>query len=190
MYTADIGGLPILEKKLWTPYCGDPPNAGGTCANPSFDPFNPTNQSDLDNALGIAIGSGPWTCIVPNVGTNPNAGHIGGPCGETSISALTGQAMTLGDRFMLQQNPLFIRCCPTGSGATTSSLYKLSWVDRYNSETINLFDLASADQAQGTADQYWCNTNIPSACINGKVTVFPLAYADNYQYLGDRSLQS
>jgi hypothetical protein len=172
----NIGTLPIIEKSLWAPYCGDPPVTGGSCANPAFDSTNPTNTASFDNALGIMVGTGPYSCIVPNTGSNPNAGHVGGPCGETSTGALTGQAMTLDARVLLSQNMLMNHCCP---GNTSSELYKVGYADKPHSGKVDFFDLASVAAVVGKPDPYWCDPNI--SCVNGTVGLFNLALVNNLQ---------
>ena len=178
LYEGNIGGLPILEKSLWAPYCGDPPVTGGTCANPAFDPTNPTNAASFNNALGILVGTGPYACIVPTVAGSgqTNAGHVGGPCGETASGALTGQAMTLDARVLLTQNTFGNHCCV---GSTTSELYKVGYADRPHSGKVDFFDLASVAAVVGKPDSYWCDPNI--ACLGGTVGLFNLALVNNLQ---------
>jgi len=158
----------VLEKSLWAPYCGDPPVAGGTCASPTFDPMYPSA-----NSPGIEVGSGPWSCIAPISGTGVTAGHIGGPCAETSTGALTGGAITHDGRILLSENTFMARCCPTGTSATSSSLYKISYSDHNNDGVVNILDLADVASNYGTNNAYWCNANI--ACTGGLVGAVNLA---------------
>jgi len=158
----------VLEKSLWAPYCGDPPVAGGTCASPTFDPMYPSA-----NSPGIEVGSGPWSCIAPISGTGVTQGHIGGPCAETASGALTGGAITHDGKILFSENTFMARCCPTGSSATSSSLYKLSYSDHNNDGAVNILDLADVASNYGTNNAYWCNTNI--ACTNGVVGAVNLA---------------
>jgi len=153
---------------LWAPYCGDPPVAGGTCASGSFDPMYPSK-----NRPGIEVGTGPWACIAPISGTGVVAGHIGGPCAETSTGALIGGAITTDGQIFLSENTNFVRCCPNGPLATTSSLYKISYADHNNDGVVNILDLADVASNYGTSNSYWCNPNI--ACTDGLVGAVNLA---------------
>jgi hypothetical protein len=164
----NIGTLPILEKSLWAPYCGDPPVAGGTCAGPSFDPMYPSG-----NSPGIMVGTGPWACTAPKSGTGVLAGHVGGPCAEDATGALTGSSITTDGQIFLSENTNFVRCCPNGPSATTSSLYRVSYSDFNNDGVVDILDLANVASHFGQPDTYWCNPNI--ACNNGLVGVVDLA---------------
>jgi hypothetical protein len=148
-YETNIGSLPIVEKKLWAPICGDPvstdPLNPSPCSNPAFDPM----------AVGIMVGSGPWKCTVP--AGYPNAGHVGGPCTVNADGSIGGQTVTSMGKFLLTRNDGFARCCPD---VTSSSLYKLSWADKNNDGVVNILDLADAAVHFGTADPYWVNSNI------------------------------
>ena len=160
--------IPILEKSLWAPYCGDPPIAGGTCASPVFDPMFPSG-----NSPGIEVGTGPWNCVVPAVGAGHiqfvAAGHVGGPCAETASGDLTGGAITTDGQIFLSENTFNGRCCPNGPSATTSSLYKISYADFNNDGVVNILDLAAVASAFGTADPYWVNSNIaPGSTVNAE----------------------
>ncbi len=169
LFEYNIGvALPILEKSLWAPYCGDPPVAGGTCGSPTFDPMYPSQ-----NSPGIMVGTGPWTCIAPISGTGVVAGHVGGPCAETASGALTGSSITTDGQIFLSENTNFMRCCPNGPSATTSSLYKISYADFHNTGVVDITDLANIASNYGTNNAYWCNTNI--ACTNGLVGAVDLA---------------
>jgi hypothetical protein len=145
----NIGTLPIIEKKLWAPVCGDPvpvpPAAPSPCANPAFDPM----------AAGIMVGSGPWKCVV--LAGFANAGHIGGSCYVNADGTLGGQASSLGGKYLLTRNDNFVRCCPDDP---SSSLYKLSWADKNNDGVVNILDLADVAVHFGTSDPYWVNSNI------------------------------
>ena len=145
----NIGTLPILEKKLWAPICGDPvstdPNHPSNCANPAFDPM----------AAGIMVGDGPWSCAIP--AGFANAGHVGGSCFVNPDGTLGGQSSSPGGKWLLTRNSLFDRCCPDD---TSSSLYKLSWADKNNDGVVNILDLADAAVHFGTPDPYWLNSNI------------------------------
>jgi hypothetical protein len=148
----NIGTLPILEKSLWAPFCGNPPSPTSPCANYDFDPM----------AAGIMVGDGPWECVVP--AGFPNAGHVGGPCSVNADGTLGGQAVTTNGKFLLTRYDGFARCCPDD---TPSSLYKLSWADVNNDGVINILDLASAAVRFGQPDPYWVNPIIaPGATVN------------------------
>jgi hypothetical protein len=158
-FELNIGGLPLVEKSLWAPVCGDPvstnPASPSPCANPSFDPM----------AAGIMLGDGPWNCVVP--AGFANAGHIGGSCFENADGTLGGQASAVGGKWLLTRNPNYVRCCPNGTGATTSSLYKISYADKNNDGVVNILDLADAAVHFGAADPYWVNPNIaPGTTVN------------------------
>ncbi len=169
-FDPDIGGVPIIEKSLWAPYCGDPPIPGGVCASPTFDPMYPSA-----NSPGIMVGSGPWSCIAPISGTGVTAGHIGGPCAETATGALTGGAITTGGRILLSENTNFMRCCPNGPTATSSTLYKISYADFNNDGVVNILDLANIASHYGTTNAYWCNPNIACTGSPGVVGAVDLA---------------
>jgi hypothetical protein len=158
----------ILEKSLWAPYCGDPPIPGGVCASPTFDPMYP-----FQNSPGIEVGTGPWSCIAPISGTGVGAGHVGGPCAETAAGALTGGAITTDGRILLSENTKFVRCCPNGPSATSSSLYKISYADFHKTGIVDITDLANIASNFGTSNAYWCDVNI--ACTNGVVGAVDLA---------------
>ena len=158
----------ILEKSLWAPYCGDPPVAGGTCASPTFDPMYPSA-----NRPGIMVGTGPWACIAPTSGLGVSAGHVGGPCAEDATGALTGSSITTDGTVRLTENTNFVRCCPSGPSATSSSLYKISYADFHNTGIVDITDLANVASNLGTNNAYWCNVNI--ACTNGLVGAVNLA---------------
>jgi hypothetical protein len=160
----------VLEKSLWAPYCGDPPVPGGTCASPMFDPMYPSA-----NSPGIEVGSGPWSCVAPISGTGVTAGHIGGPCAETSTGALTGGSITRDGRILLQANTFAARCCPTGPTATSSSLYKISYADHNNDGIVNILDLADVASHYGSADPYWVNSNIAGGTTVGAVNLATVA---------------
>ncbi|HEX4922288.1 MAG TPA: ABC transporter substrate-binding protein, partial [Candidatus Bathyarchaeia archaeon] len=181
-YELDIGGLPILEKALWAPYCGDPPSSSSPCASLAFDPMTANNP--LTSTPGIFVGDGPFSCVVPT--GFANAGHVGGSCTESASNVLEGQAVDVGGRILLQRNSLYLRCCPSGTGATSSSLYKLSYADKNNDGVVNIQDLASTAACFGltagasnaictSADStYWVNSNIspgPAVNINDLATV-------------------
>jgi hypothetical protein len=170
LFEFNIGAaLPILEKSLWAPFCGDPVVAGGTCASPTFDPMYPSG-----NSPGIIVGTGPWACIAPISGTGVSAGHVGGPCAETAAGVLTGSAISTDGRILLSANTNMERCCTPGiPGATTSSLYKASYADFHNTGIVDITDLANLASNFGTNNAYWCNPNI--ACTNGVVGVVDLA---------------
>jgi len=169
LFEYNIGvALPILEKSLWAPYCADPPVAGGICAGPTFDPMYPSL-----NSPGIMVGTGPWTCIAPISGTGVVAGHVGGPCAETVSGALTGSSITTDGQIFLSESTNFMRCCPNGPSAATSSLYKISYADRNNDGVVDITDLANIASYYGTNNAYWCNVNI--ACTNGVVGAVDLA---------------
>jgi hypothetical protein len=158
-FELNIGGLPIVEKALWAPVCGDPvpvpPAAPSPCANPAYDPM----------ASGIMTGTGPWSCIVP-VGS-PGAGHIGGSCFQNADGTLGGQASAAGGKWLLTRNTNYVRCCPSGSTATSSTLYKLSYSDKNNDGVVNILDLADAAVHFGASDPYWVNANIaPGTTVN------------------------
>ena len=159
----------VLEKSLWAPYCGDPPIPGGTCASPLFDPMYPSA-----NSPGIEVGPGPWSCIAPISGTGVSAGHVGGPCAETS-TALTGGAITRDGRILLQANTFNARCCPTGPTATGSSLYRISYADHNNDGVVNILDLADVASHYGTTDSYWVNPNIATGSTVGAVDLATVA---------------
>jgi hypothetical protein len=144
-YELDIGQLPIVEKSLWTPYCGDPPSPTSQCADPSFDPMS----------AGIMVGDGPWKCVVP--AGYPNAGHVGGPCTVNADGTLGSQLVTTNGKIYLTRSESFVGCCPDD---TSSNLYKLSWADANNDGVINILDLASAAVRFGQPDPYWVNPNI------------------------------
>jgi hypothetical protein len=158
----------VLEKSLWAPYCGDPPVPGGTCSSVVFDPMYPTA-----NSPGIEVGPGPWSCIAPISGTGVVAGHIGGPCAEDATGALTGSSITTDGTVRLSENTNFVRCCPNGPSATSSSLYKISYADFHNTGIVDITDLANVASNFGTSNAYWCNPNI--ACSNGLVGAVDLA---------------
>ncbi len=158
----------ILERSLWAPYCGDPPIPGGICASPAFDPMYPAL-----NSPGIEVGTGPWACIAPISGTGVTAGHIGGPCAETSAGVLTGGAIATDGKILLSENTNFVRCCPNGPSATSSSLYKISYADFHKTGLVDITDLANIASNFGTSNAYWCNVNI--ACTNGVVGAVDLA---------------
>src|SRR6266567_1597334 len=158
----------ILEKSLWAPYCGDPPVAGGTCSSPTFDPMYPSA-----NRPGIMVGTGPWACIAPISGLGVSAGHVGGSCAEDATGALTGSSITTDGTVRLTENTNFVRCCPNGPSATTSSLYKISYADFHNTGIVDITDLANVASSLGTNNAYWCNVNI--ACTNGLVGAVDLA---------------
>ena len=73
----------------------------------------------------------------------------------------------------MSENTNFVRCCPNGPSATTSSLYKLSYADHNNDGVVNILDLADVASNFGTSNAYWCNPNI--ACTNGVVGAVNLA---------------
>ena len=157
-FELNIGGLPIVEKALWAPVCGDPvstnPASPSPCANPAYDPM----------ASGILVGQGPWICKVP--AGFPNAGHIGGSCFENADGTLGGQASNTG-KWLLTYNTNYVRCCPNGASATSSSLYKISYADKNNDGVVNILDLADAAVHFGAADPYWVNPNIaPGGTVN------------------------
>src|SRR5436309_467437 len=158
----------VIEKSLWAPSCGDPPVAGGVCASPTFDPMYPSG-----NAPGIMVGPGPWACISPIAGAGVPAGHIGGPCSRDASGKLVGSAITLDGTVLLSENTNFVRCCPNGPSATSSSLYKVSYADHNNDGVVNILDLADVASNFGTSNAYWCNPNI--ACTNGVVGAVNLA---------------
>jgi hypothetical protein len=160
----------VIEKSLWAPFCGDPPVAGGVCASPTFDPEYPSA-----NSPGIEVGPGPWACIAPISGPGVSAGHIGGPCIETSTGVLQGGATNRDSRIFLQANTFMARCCPTGPTATSSSLYKLSYADHNNDGVVNILDLADVASHFGTADPYWVNSNIASGTTVGAVDLATVA---------------
>ncbi|MBO0887900.1 hypothetical protein J2P12_02240 [Candidatus Bathyarchaeota archaeon] len=175
-YELDIGGLPILEKALWAPYCGDPPSSTSQCANLAFDPMTAANPL-TPGVNGIFVGDGPFSCVVPT--GFPNAGHVGGSCTESGANVLEGQAVDTGGRILLQRNSLYLRCCPGGSGATSSSLYKASYADKNNDGVTNIQDLASTAACFGLSagqsnaicsssdSTYWVNSNIsPGSTVN------------------------
>src|SRR5438093_1395083 len=135
----------VIEKSLWAPSCGDPPVAGGVCASPTFDPMYPSG-----NAPGIMVGPGPWACISPIAGTGVPAGHIGGPCSRDASGKLVGSAITLDGTVLLSENTNFVRCCPNGPSATSSSLYKVSYADHNNDGVVNILDLADIASHYGT----------------------------------------
>ena len=171
LFEFNIGAVQlVLEKSLWAPYCGDPPVAGGVCASPTFDPMYPSA-----NSPGIEVGPGPWSCIAPISGTGVTAGHVGGPCAETSTNALTGQAITRDGRILLSYNTFNARCCPTGPTATSSSLYKLSYADHNNDGVVNILDLADVASHYGTTDPYWVNSNIAGGTTVGAVDLATVA---------------
>jgi hypothetical protein len=169
LFDYNIGvALPILEKSLWAPFCGDPVVAGGTCASPTFDPMYPSR-----NSPGIMVGTGPWSCIAPISGLGVSAGHIGGPCAEDATGALTGSSITTDGTVRLSENTNFVRCCPSGPSATSSSLYKISYADFNKDGIVDITDLANIASCYGTPCPYWCNVNI--ACTNGLVGAIDLA---------------
>jgi hypothetical protein len=156
-FELNIGGLPIVEKSLWAPVCGDPVPTltPSPCANPAFDPMS----------AGIMVGDGPWNCVVP--AGFANAGHIGGSCFENADGTLGGQASAVGGKWLLTYNTNYVRCCPRGASATTSSLYKISYADKNNDGIVNILDLADAAVHFGAADPYWVNSNIaPGSTVN------------------------
>jgi len=156
-FELNIGGLPIVEKALWAPVCGDPvPTATPSpCANPAYDPM----------ASGIMTGSGPWSCVVP--AGFPAAGHIGGSCFENADGTLGGQVSAAGGKWLLTRNTNYVRCCPSGATATSSSLYKISYADKNNDGVVNILDLADAAVHFGQPDPYWVNSNIaPGTTVN------------------------
>ncbi len=158
LFEENIGAeLFVIEKSLWAPYCGDPPVLGGTCGSLVFDPMYPSA-----NRPGIEVGTGPWACIAPISGTGVMAGHVGGPCAETSTGTLTGGAITTDGKIILSENTNFVRCCPNGPSATSSSLYKISYADHNNDGVVNILDLADVASKFGTTDPYWVNPNIAS----------------------------
>ncbi|HYY91554.1 MAG TPA: hypothetical protein VE955_06150, partial [Candidatus Dormibacteraeota bacterium] len=156
-YELYIGQLPILERALWAPYCGDPPSPTSQCANYNFDPM----------AAGIFVGDGPFSCIVP--AGYANAGHVGGPCSVNADGSLGGQAVDTNGKILLTRYGGYARCCPDD---TSSSLYRLSYADKNNDGVVNIQDLASAAACFGlsasssnavcsSADSsYWVNSNI------------------------------
>ena len=158
----------VLEKSLWAPYCGDPPIPGGTCASATFDPMYPSKSSP-----GIEVGTGPWACISPISGPGVSGGHIGGPCAETAAGVLTGGAIVTDGRILLSENTNFVRCCPNGPSAISSSLYAISYADFNNDGVVNILDLAAVASAYNTGDLYWCNPNV--ACTGGLVGSVNLA---------------
>jgi len=160
----------VIEKSLWAPFCGDPVVAGGVCASPTFDPMYPSA-----NSPGIEVGPGPWSCIAPISGTGVSAGHVGGPCAETAAGILTGGASNRDGRILLSANTFMARCCPTGSTATSSSLYKLSYADHNNDGIVNILDLADVASHFGTADPYWVNSNIATGTTVGAVDLATVA---------------
>jgi hypothetical protein len=170
----------VLEKSLWAPYCGDPPVKNGVCGSPTFDPMYPSA-----NSPGIEVGPGPWSCITPISGTGVTAGHIGGPCAETSTGALTGSAITRDGRILLQANYFNARCCPIDTRnydptqpnvlATTTSLFKISYADHNNDGIVNILDLADVASHYGTADPYWVNSNIAGGTTVGAVNLATVA---------------
>jgi len=127
------------------------------------------------NGPGIEVGPGPWSCIAPISGTGVTAGHVGGPCAETSTNALTGQAITRDGRILLSYNTFNARCCPTGPTATSSSLYKLSYADHNNDGVVNILDLADVASHYGTTDPYWVNSNIAGGTTVGAVDLATVA---------------
>jgi len=168
-YELNVGGVFILEKALWAPYCGDPATSTSVCASLAFDPMTANNP--LTSTPGIFVGDGPWSCLVPTGFTN--AGHIGGSCTESAGNVLVGQAVDTGGRILLTRNSLYVRCCPSdqtshgGSAATSSSLYKISYSDANNDGIVNIQDLASAAFVFGRPDAYWVNSNIaPGSTVN------------------------
>ena len=175
-YELDIGGLPIIEKALWAPYCGDPPSSTSPCASLAFDPMTAANPL-TPGVNGIYVGDGPYSCIVPT--GFANAGHVGGSCTESAANVLEGQAVDVGGRILLQRNSLYVRCCPGGSGATSSSLYKAGYADKNNDGIVNIQDLASTAACFGLSaggsnaicsssdSSYWVNSNIsPGSTVN------------------------
>ena len=160
----------VIEKSLWAPSCGDPPVAGGVCASPTFDPMYPSG-----NAPGIMVGPGPWACISPIAGTGVPAGHIGGPCSRDASGKLVGSAITLDGTVLLSENTNFVRCCPNGPSATSSSLYKVSYADHNNDGVVNILDLADIASHYGTADPYWVNPNIASGTTVGAIDLATVA---------------
>jgi len=183
----NVGSALILEQALWQPYCGPVTGPGGfagngipsasisQCALLSFDPMTANNA--LTNTPGIFVGDGPFSCIVPS--GFPNTGHVGGSCTETASNALGNQAVDTGGRILLQRNSLYDRCCPSGTGATGSSLYKESYADENNDGIVNIQDLAAAAACFGIASgasgplcsasqsSYWVNSNIaPGSTVN------------------------
>ena len=183
-YDVDVGGALIIEQALWQPYCGTVAGAGGLagnfisnasssqCASLAFDPM--TAMNPLTGTPGIFVGDGPFSCIVPT--GFANAGHVGGSCTETASNALGNQAVDVGGRILLQRNSLYLRCCPSGTGATGSSLYKESYADANNDGIVNIQDLSSVAACFGllagesgplcTSAQsgYWVNGNIQPGC--------------------------
>ncbi|HYY91559.1 MAG TPA: hypothetical protein VE955_06175, partial [Candidatus Dormibacteraeota bacterium] len=156
-FELDVGGLPIIEKSLWAPYCGNPPNPMSQCARLSFDPM----------AQGIMVGDGPFECIVPTGYTN--AGHVGGPCTTNADGTLGSQAVDINGKIILTRYNGYARCC---TDDTSSSLYRLSWADKNNDGVVNIQDLASVAACFGlvsgasnaicssTQSSYWANQNI------------------------------
>ncbi|MBO0888440.1 hypothetical protein J2P12_05000, partial [Candidatus Bathyarchaeota archaeon] len=123
-----VGTVPIIPEHIWEPICGPivnnaiPSASSSQCADLSFDPLR----------QGILIGDGPWQCIV--VPGHPNAGHVGGPCGEgcdfiPGTQCLSCGVICPGDKLLLSRYEQYSRCCPDD---TSTSLYKLSWADKNN----------------------------------------------------------
>lgn len=165
-YEMDIGTIPIIEKALWAPYCGDPATPTSNCASLSFNPMAASNP--LTGTQGILIGDGPFSCVIPS--GFPNAGQLGGPCAINSAGGLTVE-FAFFYKIFLQRNNLYFRCCPNGVGATTSSLYKLSYADKNNDGIVNIQDLADAAFHYGQYDPYWVNPNITCLAPTCSTTV-------------------
>jgi ABC-type transport system substrate-binding protein len=175
----NLGMIPIIPAHIWEPICGPivngtiPSGPTSSCANPTFDPM----------AQGIMIGDGPWACVTP--AGFPNAGHVGGSCTITfnfpfcqpHLSCLSGQATQPGDQIVLTRNTQYMRCC---SDDTSSSLYKFSWADKFNSGIVRIQDIADIALHWQKPDPYWVNANIaPGNTVNiGDLSVVALYFGN------------
>ena len=137
-YELNIGGLPIIPKSVWVPFCGAVPNDNSQCADPAFDPMQ----------AGIMIGSGPWEC------RHIQTGVIGGTCTQTAGGQPGTQDVSLGGRVLLTKNEGYMRN-PNLQG---SSFQALSWADGDDSGKVDILDIAAAALNFGGASQYWDHT--------------------------------
>jgi hypothetical protein len=174
-FELNIGTLPIIEKSLWAPVCGDPPSPASQCANLAFDPM----------AAGIMVGSGPWTCAVP--AGFASAGHIGGSCLVNADGTLGGQASTVGGKWLLTRNNLFDRCCPDDR---SSPLGKLTCSDKNKDGVVNILDLADVATHYGAFDPYWIGCNFaPGTTVNIQdlaTVAFYFGHGITYPFLPSR----
>ena len=158
-----LGMIPIIPAHIWEPICGPivngtiPSGPMSSCASPTFDPM----------AQGIMIGDGAWTCSVPSGFGFPNPGHVGGSCQANWCGhpgPCVGREAVQGVQLILGRNNGYMRCCPDD---TSSSLYKFSWADKFNSGIVSIRDLADSAFHWKQPDPYWVNPNIaPGTTVN------------------------